>query len=441
MSQSFLSLNFLPKGRFRVDLVEGVTKTNFFSICYGALTTIGLLTFISYATTYVLIENLDYQRNQIGTIVGDLQVVAEIALLIIFLPVGLIADKIGRRQVYSFGMFAMGLSYFLYPLATGIGELTIYRIIYAIGMGAATGMLGTVTADYPQNHTRGKMIAVTGILNATGVIFVSLVFARLPENFAQMGYDQVTAGQYAMWVVAGMCLITSIVVAFGLQKGTPTEEQKKIPYIQQIKSGLEEGKKPRILLAYASAFVARSDLVILGTFLVLWGVATGTDMGMTTSEATKAARLIFVTSSMSALIASPIIGYLIDKVDRILAVSVCMTIASAGYLSMFFIDNVLDPGSKPFFILLGVGQQCAFFAATTLLGQEAPKMKRGAIVGVFNLAGALGILISTGVGGRLFDAIDPSAPFIFIGFCNVFVSLFALYVNKVSPTPKESIGT
>jgi MFS family permease len=441
MSQSFISLNFLPKGKFRVDLVEGVTKTNFFSICYGALTTIGLLTFISYATTYVLMENLSYQRNQIGTIVGDLQVVAEIALLIIFLPVGLIADKIGRRQVYSFGMFAMGLSYFLYPLATGIGELTIYRIVFAIGMGAATGMLGTVTADYPQNHTRGKMIAVTGILNATGVIIVSLVFARLPENFAQMGYDQVTAGMYAMWVVAGMCLITSIVVAFGLQKGTPTEEQKKIPYIQQIKSGLEEGRNPRILLAYASAFVARSDLVILGTFLVLWGVATGIDMGMTTSEATKAARLVFVTSSISALIASPIIGYLIDKVDRILAVSVCMAVASAGYLSMFFIDNVLDPGSRPFFILLGVGQQCAFFAATTLLGQEAPKMKRGAIVGVFNLAGALGILISTGVGGRLFDAIDPSAPFIFIGFCNIFVSLFAIYVRKVAPTPKGPIGT
>ena len=441
MSQSFISLNFLPKGKFRVDLVEGVTKTNFFSICYGALTTIGLLTFISYATTYVLMENLSYQRNQIGTIVGDLQVVAEIALLIIFLPVGLIADKIGRRQVYSFGMFAMGLSYFLYPLATGIGELTIYRIVFAIGMGAATGMLGTVTADYPQNHTRGKMIAVTGILNATGVIIVSLVFARLPENFAQMGYDQVTAGMYAMWVVAGMCLITSIVVAFGLQKGTPTEEQKKIPYIQQIKSGLEEGRNPRILLAYASAFVARSDLVILGTFLVLWGVATGIDMGMTTSEATKAARLVFVTSSISALIASPIIGYLIDKVDRILAVSVCMAVASAGYLSMFFIDNVLDPESRPFFILLGVGQQCAFFAATTLLGQEAPKMKRGAIVGVFNLAGALGILISTGVGGRLFDAIDPSAPFIFIGFCNIFVSLFAIYVRKVAPRPKEPIGT
>ena len=434
MSQSFVTLNFLPKNKFKIDLVEGVTKTNFFSICYGALTTIGLLTFISYATNYVLIENLAYERDQIGTIVGNLQVVAEIALLCVFLPIGLLADKIGRRPVYSFGMFAMGLSYFLYPLATGVGELTFYRVIYAVGMGCATGMLGTVTADYPQNHTRGKMIAVTGILNATGVIFVSLVFARMPKNFADMGFDQITAGKYAMWVVAGTCLITSIVVAFGLKKGTPTEEQKKIPYKEQIKAGLAEGKNPRIMLAYAAAFVARSDLVILGTFLVLWGVTAGVDAGMSTSEATSVARLLFVTSAMSALIASPIIGYLIDKFDRIVAVSFCMAIAACGYLSMFFVDNVLDPVYRPLFILLGVGQQCAFFAATTLLGQEAPTMKRGAVVGVFNLAGALGILISTGVGGRIFDSIGPSAPFIFIGVCNIFVCIFAIYVNKIAPS-------
>ena len=115
-----------------------------------------------------------------------------------------------------------------------------------------------------------------------------------------------------------------------------------------------------------------------------------------------------------------------------------MTIAAAGYLSMFFVGNVLDPAYRPLFMLLGVGQQCAFFAATTLLGQEAPPMKRGAIVAVFNLAGALGILISTGIGGRFFDAIDPSAPFIFIGVCNIFVALFAIYVNKVAPTSSQT---
>ena len=135
MSDSFLSIKVLGSSRYKVDLVEGVTRTNFLSICYAALTTIGLLTFISYATTYVVVENLNYQRDQIGTIVGDLQVVAEIVLLLVFLPVGLIADKIGRRQVYAFGMATMALAYFLYPLATGIQDLTMYRVIYAVGMG------------------------------------------------------------------------------------------------------------------------------------------------------------------------------------------------------------------------------------------------------------------------------------------------------------------
>ena len=85
MSDSFLSIKVLGSSRYKVDLVEGVTRTNFLSICYAALTTIGLLTFISYATTYVVVENLNYQRDQIGTIVGDLQVVAEIVLLLVFL--------------------------------------------------------------------------------------------------------------------------------------------------------------------------------------------------------------------------------------------------------------------------------------------------------------------------------------------------------------------
>jgi MFS family permease len=107
---------------------------------------------------------------------------------------------------------------------------------------------------------------------------------------------------------------------------------------------------------------------------------------------------------------------------------------------MFFVDNVLSPEARPFFVLLGIGQQCAFFAATTLLGQEAPINKRGAVVGVFNLAGALGILISTGIGGRLYDAINPSAPFIFIGVCNLFVAFFAIYVNKIAPRQQQQLS-
>ena len=467
MSESFQTLNFLPKGRFRVDLVPGVTKTNFLSICYGALTTIGLLTFIATATNYVLIENFGYieefdaagrRVGSLGKQIAFLHAVAELVLLLVFLPVGLIADKIGRRPVYTLGMLTMGLSYFLYPLATGITELTIYRVIYAVGMGAATGMLGTVTADYPQNHTRGKMIAITGMLNALGIIFINRVFGYFPSWFSSMGYDEAHSGQYAMWVVAGMCVITAIVVAFGLQKGTPTEEQKKIPYLQQIKSGMAEGKNPRILLVYACAFVARPDLVILGSFLTAWATLTGvTSEGYLISVAVQKSIVVFITVSTTALIATPFLGYIVDKVDRIKAIPWYMAIAALGYLSMFLVEtdfylevmrsitgnqelviSILSKEAIPLLILLGIGQQCAFVSATTLLGQEAPKIKRGAIVGVFNLAGALGILICVLISGWMFDNIHPSAPFVFMGFCNFSVSLIALYIKRIAPSNSQT---
>ena len=58
------------------------------------------------------------------------------------------------------------------------------------------------------------MIAVTGIYECIGRYFRITCFARLPKTFADAGYDEVTAGMYAMWIVAGMCLITATVVGF-----------------------------------------------------------------------------------------------------------------------------------------------------------------------------------------------------------------------------------
>jgi hypothetical protein len=48
---------------------------------------------------------------------------------------------------------------------------------------------------------------------------------------------------------------------------------------------------------------------------------------------------------------------------------------------------------------------------------------------VFSLAGALGVLIISGVGGKLFDVVDPRAPFVLLGLMNLLVLIAALYVS------------
>ena len=64
-----------------------------------------------------------------------------------------------------------------------------------------------------------------------------------------------------------------------------------------------------------------------------------------------------------------------------------------------------------------------------LIGQNAPAALRGAVLGNFALCGAFGILVSTSLGGRLFDLWMPGGPFVQMGVINALVLAGALYVR------------
>jgi len=414
-------------------IVPGVTRPNCFAFFWAAFTTIGLLVFVTIGTNYVLNTNFDISVDDYGTINGDLAFWTEITQILLFSAVGITADRIGRRPVYAFGLVGMGIGYFLYPFADSLFELTIYRIIYAAGLAASTGMLGTIVADYPQEVSRGKMVATVGVMNGLGVVLVSALFSRVPTMFVAQGFDEATAGRYTHWIIVFFCLLTALVVRFGLNAGTPVKKEERPNTRELIRAGFAQARNPRISLAYASAFVARSDLVVLGTFTVAWGNIAGIAAGLSDAEAVFRGTMIFVTAQTAALLWSPVIGLLLDYVNRVTGVAICMTLAAIGYSCTMFVDDPLSASATPYFLLLGVGQISAFFGATIIIGQEAPKAERGAVVGMFNMMGAIGILIATGIGGRLFDAIAPSAPFVFIGVINACIVVGALIIRQKSP--------
>ncbi|RMF97751.1 MAG: MFS transporter [Gammaproteobacteria bacterium] len=414
-------------------LAPGVSLVNAWSFAIAAYTTIGLLTFVATATPYVLNANLGIPQSDQGQYTGDLQLLNEIILLLVFAPAGILADRIGRRGVYASGLLCMALAYILYPLSGSIFELTVYRAIYAVGIGLATGMLGTIVADYPQDISRGKMVALVGILNGLGVVTVTFTIAHLPGTLANMGLPPADAGRYAHWVAAAFCLLTAVIVARGLQPGAPIRREEKPSLKETVLAGITEARNPRIALAYACAFIARSDLVVLGTFTTLWGQTAGIEHGLDPARAAAKGAQIFGTASLAALLWLPIIGAIVDRMNRVSGVTLCLVIAVIGFVSTLLIDDPLKPAELGLFALLGIGQISAFLGATVLISAEAPRRTRGAVVGMFNVFGAVGIIVSVGVGGRLFDAIAPAAPFVFIGLLTVIVVLFAVIVRIKSP--------
>jgi MFS family permease len=80
--------------------------------------------------------------------------------------------------------------------------------------------------------------------------------------------------------------------------------------------------------------------------------------------------------------------------------------------------------------VMGVAEISAFVSSQALVGERASAERRGAIIGVFGVAGAVGILIGTAGGGWLFSRFGPSTPFVLFGVLNSVVFLWSIRVRS-----------
>lgn len=421
-------------------LAPDVSYVHLSAFFYASLVTIGMLTFVNFGQTYLLRENFGMTSGE-GMIIGLMTVTGELTIMLTVGFYGILCDRIGRRPVYALGMILMGLSYIIYPLASVIWVLFLARVIYAAGVSAATGMLGTVTNDYPQEPSRGKMIALSGVLLGIGAVAANGFFRNLPKRFIESGLDSITAGQYTFWIVAAICIVSGIIVGIGLKPGTPHQDRPSLRDL--VKSGFTEAVKPRTGLAYATAFVARSDMVIIGTFTVLWGGVAGRELGLGGAESAARGVLLFIVSQSAGLLWGPVMGYLVDRFNRVSVVAFGSFISAVAFFAVLQVGDPFDNRYLPFFALLGIGQISIFYSSQALIGQEAPVAKRGSVIGAFATCGAIGILFFSGIGGWLFDVWRPAGAFVLVGIGSVLIGIAAIIVRIrwPGPMPQEGLAT
>ncbi len=142
--------------------------------------------------------------------------------------------------------------------------------------------------------------------------------------------------------------------------------------------------------------------------------------------------ILAIMQAVSMALAPPA-GWFIDRVNRVTATIIALIFATAGYLSMGLITSPLDFEMLPFFIIIALGSSFMLKTSLTLIGQEAPVKERGSIIAASSMWGAIGILVFTAGGGRLYDAIHPSAPFVAAGIYQAFLLVFAIWIRIVAP--------
>lgn len=413
-----------------VYLEPGVTRWNARTYLFSAFWTIGFLSFISFLQNYVLRVHLNMPADEIGRAVGTLSFVGEIALLTVSPLFGSLSDKVGRRPIFALGFLWVGAGFALYPLATSYEMLLLFRAFMGIGAAALGGMMATVLSDYPQNRSRGFMAAMSGWANGLGALMMIFLLSKLPHYFSGKGISEQMAGTYTFWVATGLCIITSALVFKGLKAGKPGKSRKREKVSTLMKQGFGAAREnPRLALAFSESFIARGDLLMIGTFLSAWLIQAGMANDLSAPEATSNAGRIGGMVQAVTLVWAPIFGIILDRFDRVSVVIFAMTMAVIGYAAIGLTPDPTSPSAIVALVLLGVGEFSAIMAGQALVAQEAPVDSRGSVLGVFAFCGALGLLTLSMIGGQLFDNIGPGAPFLLVAGVNGIILLLAIYVR------------
>lgn len=424
-----------------VVLAPGVTRGHFWSLMYTSFITIGMLAGMNILQSYVLTQHLGLPRDIQGTVTGNLALWQELIALLLIKPCGILADRIGRRPVMVAGILVIGIGFALFPFAATVVELTAFRALFAVGAAALSAILPVITNDYPAERSRGRLQGFSGVMNALGVLFMSLVVARIPAVLQARGTDPVGAGQVMFLTAAGLCFISALLFRLGLRGGTPVAPHQRRSTRELLASGIRAARNPRILLSYGCAFTGRADNALKGTFIALWALTAAPGAGLTSAEALLRAGQVTGFMGAVGLIWTPLFGFLLDRLDRVTGIAVAMGLAGTGFISMQFITSPLDAAMLPAFALLSIGQISAIMASVTLVGQEAAPAERGSVIAMNGWCGALGILLAAAAGGRLFDQVGPAAPFVAIGLLQLLLAVAAVAVRLQAERPAGTNGT
>ena len=422
----------------QIQLAAGVRISHFWTYMYASLISIGMLTTMNFSQPYILTEHLGITDQSVaGMVTGRLTGITEIVSLFLIWPFGMLADRIGRRPVIMLGIGLLGLSYALYPWATEVSHLMYFRIIFGVGVAATAAMTATIQNDYPVETSRGRVIGFSSAFNALGIVFATRLVSALPKWLQDSGMDPVAAGRYAYGAAALVCFVSLVIFRIGLKGGVPEEVRKRPPWIELVKSGFRQARNPRILLAYACAATSRGDMVVSGLFVSLWATMAVKAAGGEAAVAQYQVFLPFAVIQVFAVVFSFVFGSILDKVNRVVGLVLALALCVAGYGAMYFVESPLDVRILPLFAVLGCAMAAAMMSSMALIGQEAPPRERGAVIGLMSVFGSIGIIVSAGVGGMLFSASTPWAPFVLMAGAQAVLLVWALLVWLLAPGERK----
>ena len=88
---------------------------------------------------------------------------------------GLLADKIGRRQVFAATLLLYGLATGASALAWSVASLMVFRFLVGLGLGAELPVASTLVSEFSPRRVRGRMVVLLEAFWAAGWIMAAAI--------------------------------------------------------------------------------------------------------------------------------------------------------------------------------------------------------------------------------------------------------------------------
>ncbi|MUN61622.1 MFS transporter [Kocuria sediminis] len=88
---------------------------------------------------------------------------------------GLLADRLGRRQVFALTLVVYGLATGASALVGSLAALVVLRFVVGLGLGAELPVASTLVSEYSPRRIRGRLVVVLESFWAVGWILAALI--------------------------------------------------------------------------------------------------------------------------------------------------------------------------------------------------------------------------------------------------------------------------
>eukprot|EP00743_Colponemidia_sp_Colp-15_P010293 GILK01011319.1.p1 GENE.GILK01011319.1~~GILK01011319.1.p1 ORF type:complete len:493 (-),score=44.09 GILK01011319.1:520-1935(-) len=414
----------------RLMLQPGISPKNFVLFLVLSFSTICCFVFVNAIQPFLL-GAFDVDRDNMGQITGTFTFADQLYSLVLMSFWGTLSDRIGRRYVAFIAFLTMGVALFITPhAATVFPGLLLLRLFFAQGGAAAASMMTALLADYVMHVDKGKAGGLMGLMSGLGAVFAVFVFVRLPESIGLAS---------TFYAVAVFCLLIAALMLWGLKPSLGSSREGRSLY-ELTKSGISACRDPGVILAYAASFTARGDSMVVTVFISLWTYTYYMDTQKcdrsvlsdpkSCPEAYRTASILSGIAQTCALVAAPLIGFLLDRTSRVNGVILAAFAGILGYGSVYFISNPASPALYGSVCLIGVAEIAMIITSQVLVTQRMRADLHGSVSGAFSFVGGLGILVGSQLGGFLFDKWTESAPFIIFAVLSAGVTLLGLLLRK-----------